>query len=1112
MATTTKLQKSDISALALTLGFLADPAVPDKLRKQYRLHANYAISLDLTPSTTNACQINWGPSISVGRATVCNFSQAETLVVLECVDRLLEKGYAPHSLVLEKAYSVARNDVYLDILIKEPGGEEPYLMVECKNWGAIKREHDTMIADGGQLFGYFVQARKTKFLCLYASKLSGGKVERQYEVIDTSRLRGTSKVELWSSWDKDFFKSGIFEDICLPYAVREEKLLRRQLTALTAEDSKSIFNRFAEILRKHAVSDKPNAFNKIFNLFICKILDEEKSEDEILEFQWPSGESNETVMSRLNDLYRRGMEQFLSMTITDFSQSEFDTKMSGLPDANRDELLRVFTELRLYKNNEFTFKEVINKRTFDENCAIVREVVKLIQEKKIRYDTKQQFLGDFFERLLNTSVKQEAGQFFTPLPITRFICDALPLDQIIDKKLKGHDDMFLPYAIDYASGSGHFLTEYMARVDKRVKLIPESGLRKSAAANREAWVSNYKWAKEFVYGVEKDYRLSKTTKVSCFLNGDGEANIICGDGLDSFTSSQSFHGRLKKQADKAGKYNPSGSSSRDIGTFDVVVANPPYSVPGFMQTLHEGQTSFELYDSIGQEGKEIECLFIERTKQLLRAGKEYAIEGKPVTLNGVAGLILPVSVLTTGGVYSQTRKLLLRSFLIKGIVELGGNTFMATSTNTVVLFIERRSEDEYRTLERQVTQAIDEGRDFTAFAHPKRQVQSALATFCQEVRGGMALTEYLQILKGAPTLANAPEWLRDYQAMFSEESGEAGATSAENIALAKEGIEKRIRKVEEEKICYFLLAKNQDVVLARAPEKKSDEVKFLGYEFSNRRGSEGIKIHQDEEGNIASSLYSETSIEDTSKVAFYVRKNFEGKASCWKAELPVAAPKGLVIKELVSLMQFDSPEFSAELSMSAESLQAHWNSFAAEVVGRDVDSKGDGWTDLRIADITGIEVGSGNGAPQGAKYFKDGRNQFVRVSSLKRADKDDVFYSDADNLVTDAAVKDYGLVLFKKGTIVFPKSGKAIDTNKIAILGNDCYVANHLATLYVEDPAVRLYLFWCLKAFKTSNLAPRSGYPSISRADLNKFRLPWPTARFVENLKAFTDNARRLSA
>jgi len=48
--------------------------------------------------------INYGKNIKYDNKTTQNFSQAENFVVLECVDRLLEKGYKPENIVLEKTY------------------------------------------------------------------------------------------------------------------------------------------------------------------------------------------------------------------------------------------------------------------------------------------------------------------------------------------------------------------------------------------------------------------------------------------------------------------------------------------------------------------------------------------------------------------------------------------------------------------------------------------------------------------------------------------------------------------------------------------------------------------------------------------------------------------------------------------------------------------------------------------------------------------------------------------------------------------------------------------------------------------------------------------------
>ena len=228
------------------------------------------------------------------------------------------------------------------------------------------------------------------------------------------------------------------------------------------------------------------------------------------------------------------------------TEAEID-KLLGVSGAESDRkaLHTIFTELRLYKNNEFAFKEVFDEKTFHANAEDVREIVRLLQGKKLRYASKQQFLGDFFELLLNTSVKQEAGQFFTPIPIARFVIDSLPLRDY-QHQTPGKRRQFPALSDRFRIGSGHFMTEGMDRIDRMVKDIDGSKMRTALKGNLRKWREDYAWANEFIYGIEKDYRLAKTAKVSCFLNGDGEANMILGDGLDNFALSQEYDGKLKK--------------------------------------------------------------------------------------------------------------------------------------------------------------------------------------------------------------------------------------------------------------------------------------------------------------------------------------------------------------------------------------------------------------------------------------------------------------------------------------------------------------------------------------------------------------------------------------
>jgi len=665
--------------------------------------------------------IDYGHDIKVGRDSTKNLSQTENMVVLSCVCKLLDQGYEPSSIVLEKPYKVGHDDKFLDILVSKNG--KAFLMIECKTAGQeYKTELKKLKMNGGQLLSYYPQDRGVSFIALYCSEPvdmaeDGSKqvaLEFAYEAIDVNELTGNNVAEIFAAWDKETFSSGLFD--AEPYQVAEQPLMVKDLVDMKPEDGGKIFNSFAEILRRHVISDKPNAFNKIFNLFICKVQDEEKEDgNEKVEFQWAANESPEAALNRLNDLYKRGLKSFLDMDVADHTLAEMEASLVSLSESDRAALRKMFNELRLYKNNEFAFIEVYDKETFEQNAEVVKSVVRLLQRKRLRYSEKQPFMGDFFERLLNTSVKQESGQFFTPIPIARFICDSLPFEKIIDGKIKVGDANFLPHIIDYASGSGHFLTEGMDRIDKLLKpLATDKGLKsKTIRENAKSWSSGYKWANQFVYGVEKDYRLAKTSKVSCFLNGDGEANIIRGDGLGNFHHDKSYQKCGKKM------WKPTAGMSLDNPVFDAILANPPFSVRQCKTTIENGHESFELFDRLSTESKEIEVLFLERAKHLLKEG-------------GVAGIIFPISLLSNGGICSDARLLLLRHFKLVALVAFGPSTFMKTGTATTAMFMIRRSSNDGPVAAKLVENFALGGKfqDGAAFGHPK-----AFSSFAKDVHG-----------------------------------------------------------------------------------------------------------------------------------------------------------------------------------------------------------------------------------------------------------------------------------------------------------------------------------------------------------------------------------------
>lgn len=84
----------DTKKLIQVLGFIPKENTSGIFHKEYN---GYSIEIDFEKQ-----QFDFGSKIIGGRTTTQNFSQTENWVVIECIDRLLEKGHKPEHIVLEK--------------------------------------------------------------------------------------------------------------------------------------------------------------------------------------------------------------------------------------------------------------------------------------------------------------------------------------------------------------------------------------------------------------------------------------------------------------------------------------------------------------------------------------------------------------------------------------------------------------------------------------------------------------------------------------------------------------------------------------------------------------------------------------------------------------------------------------------------------------------------------------------------------------------------------------------------------------------------------------------------------------------------------------------------
>jgi hypothetical protein len=320
-------------AFALHLGFSADgQEVSDVLHKSYGENGE-VIRIDFSKQSIDYPKLH---GFKVNRDDTCNFSSSENAVVLECVHRLLEKGYKPQHIELEPEWKLGHGGKSgrADILVRDQQGAA-LLIIECKTAGReFEKAWKDTLEDGAQLISYVEQEKATQFICLYASEFDAksGQVKTSQRIISVkdnpqilldqpkaqSFKESTNAKERFKAWKdtyrQEFTEVGIFEDNIQPYQIGKSKYTFADDTRpLEATDIKGKYHDFRVILRKHNVSRRENAFEVLVNLFVCKIVDEMEHPDD-LRFYWKgiAYDNYYDLVDRLQALYKTGIHTPLS--------------------------------------------------------------------------------------------------------------------------------------------------------------------------------------------------------------------------------------------------------------------------------------------------------------------------------------------------------------------------------------------------------------------------------------------------------------------------------------------------------------------------------------------------------------------------------------------------------------------------------------------------------------------------------------------------------------------------------------------------------------------------------------------------------------------------------
>lgn len=315
----------------------------------------------------------------------------------------------------------------------------------------------------------------------------------------------------------------------------------------------------------------------------------------------------------------------------------------------------------LYKQVISDYKSV---RLFEEQdrIRIKREsFVKILNELEIadfNY-TDVDVKGVAFEAFLGKTFRGELGQFFTPRTIVNYMIEVL--------NPKEGDKI-----CDPCCGSGGFLIkafEYIQEkiekdIDAQIKAVQASALSNDEK-NRKIEVllgeldkkkkgsRMWKLCNEYLYGVDANPRMARTSKMNMIMHGDGHVGIVQHDGLTDVP------GLIVE------------------GMFDMVLINPPYGVRIDRDMIGEDTDKKidKLYDL---KQTAAEALFIERTLRLLKSG-------------GVAGLVLPDGVMT-GSTYERVRAYTEEHAEIMNLSSIPADVFLASGANVKpsILFLRKK--------------------------------------------------------------------------------------------------------------------------------------------------------------------------------------------------------------------------------------------------------------------------------------------------------------------------------------------------------------------------------------------------------------------------------------
>lgn len=398
---------------------------------------------------------------------------------------------------------------------------------------------------------------------------------------------------------------------------------------------------------------KKDAFWQLLNLIFCKLYDEKRK----------------FITAEKGESYRRKFWVGVKEQNTEAGRKAVAERIKGL-----------FEELKA----DSIFSEV-----FDGNEAIglTDKGLAFIAGELAKYsflDASVDVKGMAYETIVSNTLKQEAGQFFTPRNIIKAMVEMM--------NPKEHERV-----LDPACGSGGFLVMVLDHVRHQITkdLFPTLSGPLLTEKYNSLEVNNRikQYAENSIFGFDFDPDLKKAARMNMVMAGDGHANIFHVNSLaypnwehpeEIEKINAAINKSLSNMKDIENRY---GSDAR--GKFDIVFTNPPFGAKVKVEQSIASRYFLSRYSDAP------EVLFIEACYDYLKDGGRMAI-------------VLPDGILGNPNTL-KVREWILDKFKILASVDLAVEAFLPqVGVQASLLFLQKKTE-----VERQLAQ--DGADDYDVF-------------------------------------------------------------------------------------------------------------------------------------------------------------------------------------------------------------------------------------------------------------------------------------------------------------------------------------------------------------------------------------------------------------